>query len=418
VEALNGKATGDTLAANEWNQVPTELQNVIEALGQSLTNTDLNQLGKAIAGYVGSGDEYTDGGSANSIVLSSITGLQSPPEYTQRLKVNFSKSGTNTGGVNINVAGLGVLPVLDQFGAALVPGDLVTGTDYQLRYNPTLDGGNPAFQYNKPAATTNDLPRNYIDGFTLSNNATDSANDIDIAAGTCKNSTNSADLTLVSALGKQIDVAWAEGGTPGTPAGGFPSGLTSGSPVNNTWYRIFAIRKNTGQVDAGFDTNTNAAALLADATDYSEFRQIGWIYYEAPGQIRQFRQYGDWFEWDLPTEDLTASPAGTSRILVTMTAPPDETVRVYGGAVITGATSPGDNTYIQVVPVDNTDNPSDISNSIGRYGVGASTQFDGGSSFDCRLNNSSQLAVRCSGLATTGLLAVNTQKYNYPRGKQ
>lgn len=407
MEALNGKATGDTLAANEWNQVPTELQNVIEALGQSLTNTDLNQLGKAIAGYVGSGDEYTDGGSANSIVLSSITGLQSPPEYTQRLKVNFSKSGTNTGGVNINVAGIGVLPVLDQFGAALVPGDMVTGTDYQLRYNPTLDGGNPAFQYNKPAATTNDLPRNYIDGFTLSNNATDSANDIDIAAGTCKDSTNSADLTLASALGKQIDVAWAEGGTPGTPAGGFPSGLTSGSPVNDTWYRIFAIRKNTGQVDAGFDTNTNAAALLADATDYSEFRQIGWIYYEAPGQIRQFFQDGDVFFWQEIWELTPAiSPPSTTQTDVPVLAPPSTIAEIQARA------DAGANTFYwvgspdQVFPVPTITSKNLESNSA----------FDGSLTCRCKLSSASEFSHRAS--AAAGTLEIYLSSWIDTRGQQ
>ena len=49
MEDLNDKVLGGNLPAIEWNQVPSEIQNVIENLGISLSNGDLNQLGKAIA---------------------------------------------------------------------------------------------------------------------------------------------------------------------------------------------------------------------------------------------------------------------------------------------------------------------------------------------------------------------------------
>ena len=49
MQDLNDKVTGGTLTAAEWNEVPSELQNVIEGLGITLSGADLNQLGKAIS---------------------------------------------------------------------------------------------------------------------------------------------------------------------------------------------------------------------------------------------------------------------------------------------------------------------------------------------------------------------------------
>jgi len=65
MQDLNDKLTGGTLSAAEWNEVPTEIQNTIIAVGQSLTTSDLQQLNKAIASYAGAGDFYSDSGAAN-----------------------------------------------------------------------------------------------------------------------------------------------------------------------------------------------------------------------------------------------------------------------------------------------------------------------------------------------------------------
>ena len=64
MEDLNDKVTAGTLTAAEWNQVPSEIQNVIENLGITLSGADLNQLGKGIAGYIANGTFYTDSGAA------------------------------------------------------------------------------------------------------------------------------------------------------------------------------------------------------------------------------------------------------------------------------------------------------------------------------------------------------------------
>jgi len=48
---LNDKATGSTLTASEFNEIPSEIQQAITDSGQTLSSGDLTQLSKAIGGY-------------------------------------------------------------------------------------------------------------------------------------------------------------------------------------------------------------------------------------------------------------------------------------------------------------------------------------------------------------------------------
>ena len=113
MQLLNDKIDGsgspeNVLPAAEWNQLPTELQNIITALGMTLSNGDLNQLGKALAGYVANGAFYTDSGIADAYVLNAVGGKQSLPEYTDGAKVEFVTTNPNTGAATVNVTGNGV----------------------------------------------------------------------------------------------------------------------------------------------------------------------------------------------------------------------------------------------------------------------------------------------------------------------
>ena len=117
MQSLNGKNTGDSLTAAEWNQVPTELQNIIVASGQTLSAADLNQLGKGVAAYVATSDIYTSTGPADAYVLSPITGFQGPTSYFDGMRVRFIPNVANTGAaVTVNVNGLGVRTVVREDG--------------------------------------------------------------------------------------------------------------------------------------------------------------------------------------------------------------------------------------------------------------------------------------------------------------
>ena len=160
---------------------------------------------------------------------------------------------------------------------------------------------------------TTGLPRSYISGLQLSNNAVDSEQDIDIAVGECIDSANAADLVLATGLTKQLDAAFAAG----TDAGG----LFYESPANNTWYYIFVIKKDSdGTIDAGFDASLTAANIPAG---YTEYRRIGSIRTDGSGaDIYGFTQIGDTILWDNPKESVDeANVNQTSAALKTLDVP-------------------------------------------------------------------------------------------------
>lgn len=124
MQSLNGKVTGDSLTAAEWNQVPSELQNIITNTGQSLSAADLNQLGKGVAAYASVSDFYTSSGPANAYVLTSLVGYQSPVQYTDGMRVRFVPNINNTGAsVTISVGGLGSRSVVREDGLGFSSGN-------------------------------------------------------------------------------------------------------------------------------------------------------------------------------------------------------------------------------------------------------------------------------------------------------
>lgn len=137
MQDLNGKITGNTLTAAEWNEVPSELQNVIEAFGQILSTGDLNQLGKSIAAYAAAGDWYTGGGAADAYTATKLAGLQAPPDYFTGMVVRFRATANNTGASTVNVNSLGVKNIKREDGSALNPDDISTDRDAWMRYNGT-----------------------------------------------------------------------------------------------------------------------------------------------------------------------------------------------------------------------------------------------------------------------------------------
>lgn len=111
------------------------------------------------------------------------------------------------------------------------------------------------------------LPRAYFADLTLSN-GTDTDHDIDITAGQCRDSANSANIDITSALTKQIDASWVAG----TNQGGLSSSLTLSA---STVYYLHAIIVG-GSSDVGFDTSDVAANLVTDhsATAYRLIGQV------------------------------------------------------------------------------------------------------------------------------------------------
>ena len=161
---------------------------------------------------------------------------------------------------------------------------------------------------------TSNLPRSYLTGLGTSIDSGDTTNDIGVAVGEARNSTDASDMALGSAIVKRIDAAWAvgtgNGGLDGTESVG-------GTPDNDTWYHIYLImRTDTGVVDALFSEN---ATSPSQPTDYDRFRRIGAVRRGTAANVG-YTQIGDEFLFDNPPLSIDATDPGTSavtRILLT-----------------------------------------------------------------------------------------------------
>lgn len=151
MEDLSGKVDNvSTLPADEWNQLPTEVQNVITSAGFALTDSDLLQLVKSVAIYVSSGEYYIDSGAVNTVVLATVGSLQAPTAYQDGQKARFIAAVTNTGPVTVNVAGGGVAPVVDEQGGALTGGEVKANLLNEIYY----DFSNSRFKLKGPIAAS------------------------------------------------------------------------------------------------------------------------------------------------------------------------------------------------------------------------------------------------------------------------
>lgn len=151
--------------------------------------------------------------------------------------------------------------------------------------------------------------RGQIYGLTLSNNAVDITNDIDIAAGAAVDTTGAVSMLLATSLTKRLDAAWAVGSGNGW--------LDTGS-ISNATYHVFLIRRpDTGVVDSLASLSPTAPTLPAN---YTQFRRIGSIVRTA-GAILAFVQLGDEFLARNPGLDLSLANPGTSAITIPLRLP-------------------------------------------------------------------------------------------------
>src|SRR3990172_7208651 len=147
-----------------------------------------------------------------------------------------------------------------------------------------------------------------LHGLTLSSNVTDATNDIDIAAGTARDSTDVTNV-LAGALTKRLDAAWAVGTNQG--------GLDTGSIANTTYHIWLIKRSDTGVVDALFSTSASAPTMPAS---YNYKRRIGSIM-RVGGAIVTFVQTGDYFRRKASILDIDVSNPGTGAVTRTLSVP-------------------------------------------------------------------------------------------------
>ncbi|NTI80470.1 hypothetical protein [Rhizobium rhizogenes] len=147
-----------------------------------------------------------------------------------------------------------------------------------------------------------------LSGLTLSNDATDAANDLDIAAGVAASDASPYySMQISSAMVKRTDAAWAAGTNQGC--------WLDGASMPNGTGHIFLMYGSSG-VDIGCSASTSPT-LPAGYTLGQ--RRIGSII-KASAAIKPFYQHGDVFRFTNSVTDRNSASA-TSPTLITLTVP-------------------------------------------------------------------------------------------------
>jgi hypothetical protein len=244
-------------------------------------------------------------------------------------------------------------------------------------------------------------------GLTLSNNVSDATNDIDIATGKCRDSTDAANMVLASALTKRLDAAWGVGTNGG--------GLDTGSIANTTYHIWLIKRSDTGVVDALFSTSATAPTMPAN---YDYKRRIGSIVRSA-ANIRAFLQDGDLFMWKSPVSDITATNPGTSAVTRTLTLPTGIRIESIVQVNVTGTTQPNlpGAVYLSDLSLTDVAASSNTAASILVYASSAIGDLYAGLICKVMTNTSAQIRSRLqiSGAGTT--LQINTAGWIDTRGR-
>jgi len=247
------------------------------------------------------------------------------------------------------------------------------------------------------------IPQSGITGLTLSNNAGDANNDIDIAAGRVGSDSGDYNLILTSARIKQLDAAWAVGTNQG--------GLDTGVKAVSTWYHVFAIgRVDTHVVDVLFSASATAPTMPAD---YTKKRRIGAIRTNSSGNIIGFLQYGDQFAWKSPPFlDVDDATLTTARKDYTLSGVP-------GGVVVEAIVNLRINNAAAFVAYISNTNLTDLApnaTALPLGTMGSANSTNGLAAKLCLLTNASaQISARSTAANTS--IKVTVLGWNDPRGK-
>jgi len=239
-------------------------------------------------------------------------------------------------------------------------------------------------------------PKGHIYGLTLSNNASDMTNDIDIAAGEAA-SDDGFMIRLPSSITKRLDAAWLVGSGNG--------GLDAGSIADGTYHVWVIQRSDTGVVDVLFSTSASAPTMPAS---YDRKRRIGSILRKS-GAILAFSQRGDEFLWaGGPIADAASVAISSTASLHALTVPTG--IKVDALFVAAGYNGSLANRLILISSPDQADVAPGATGQIGISAAGAWAP----SALRIRTNTSGQVRARGD---TTLALSIGTHGFIDRRGR-
>lgn len=154
----------------------------------------------------------------------------------------------------------------------------------------------------------------YINGLTLSNNATTPNTKIDVAAGVARDSTNQIDMNLGNYLGQGNTAVTANSATTVNFATTGINALDTGTIAATTWYYVFIVADSSNKNVTGTIASLSATAPTLPF-GYDSIRLIGSVKTDGSSHLLVFYATGTgasrFFEWDAPIA-VVVTDSGTS----------------------------------------------------------------------------------------------------------
>lgn len=223
------------------------------------------------------------------------------------------------------------------------------------------------------------LPYGYFAGLQVSNDTTDGANGVAIAAGACRSSVSivdgapsalprdQVDIEIPVSIVKNIASAWrpANYDAQGWSGGGSSGGRSSSTVADVTWH-LFAIGGPGVQPDVLMhDSVTQSSVLAALPGGYTAYRRIGSILRESSSFV-PFTQIGAHFYRTTAAFDVNATNPGTSAVLATLKVPSG--IKVLADISYTLTQTGGSTTYLIISDPATTDSAASVGNANGVTG--------------------------------------------------
>lgn len=334
--------SGDTVLPsqhNPWaNDSATAISNRYSKDGRAPLTGNMNvngflirNLGTPTANADAATKQYADNANPNNIytlvAVNTAVGVADKGRWyrTSTAGIVFTPASAATLGANhffrVKNDSPGIV-IIDPTGSETINGALTVALNPGSEAYVICDGANFWASIVSQQASGPD----YVQGLTLSNNAVDAANDIDVAVGSAKS--GSRVVSLASVFTKRLDANWAAGTGNG--------GLDTGSKANSTTYRVWPLRNlSTGAFDAIFSTSTTPGGVTVpsgyEVIAPRDF-DVGMILTDGSGNILPFIQTENDFYWNVVQSSLPndlSTTTNRAKALLTCRLPTGRRVKAH-----------------------------------------------------------------------------------------